>query len=46
MVLRLAALVQTGGHKAARSLARQLLADEAYQAYAARIHSLMAEMKP
>ncbi|HEX7597698.1 MAG TPA: hypothetical protein VF518_05750 [Polyangia bacterium] len=46
MVLRLAALVQAGKHDAADSLARQLLADEAYQTYAARIRSLLGEAKP
>jgi hypothetical protein len=46
MVLRLAALVQAGRHGAADSLARQLLADEAYQTYAPRIRSLLGESKP
>ena len=46
MVLRLAALVQAGRHGAADSLARALLADEAYQTYAPRIRSLLGEAKP
>jgi hypothetical protein len=46
MVLRVAALVQAGRHGAADSLARQLLADEAYQTYAPRIRSLLGEAKP
>ncbi len=45
MVLRLAALVQAGRHGAAESLASQLLANEAYQAYAPRIRSLLKEAK-
>jgi hypothetical protein len=45
MVLRLAALVQAGSSGAAESLASQLLADEAYQAYAPRIRSLLRETK-
>jgi hypothetical protein len=46
MVLRLAALVQAGRHGAADSLARQLLADEAYQTYAPRIRSLLGDANP
>jgi hypothetical protein len=45
MVLRLAALVQAGRYGAAESLASQLLAEEAYQAYAPRIRSLLRETK-
>jgi len=45
MVLRLAALVQTGKHSAAEALAGQLLADEAYRTYAPRIRSLLREGK-
>ena len=43
MILRLAALVQAGGHEAADSLARQLLSDEEYAGYAPRIQSLLRE---
>jgi hypothetical protein len=46
LVLRLAALVQAGKHDAASSLASQLLANPAYDAYAARIRSLVGERKP
>ena len=45
MILRLAALVQAGGHEAADSLARQLLSDEAYASYVPRIQSLLREAK-
>jgi hypothetical protein len=45
MILRLAALVQAGGHEAADSLARQLLSDEAYASYAPRIQSLLREAR-
>jgi hypothetical protein len=45
MILRLAALVQAGGHQAAESLARQLLSDETYASYAPRIQSLLREAK-
>jgi hypothetical protein len=46
LVLRLAALVQAGRRDAANSLASQLLANPAYEAYAARIRSLVGEAKP
>jgi hypothetical protein len=42
-VLRLAVLVQKGRRAAARTLSQQLLADEAYRAYAHRIRSLVRE---
>jgi hypothetical protein len=45
-VLRLAALLQAGKRAAAESLASRLLADEAYQAYAPRIRSLLKEATP
>lgn len=45
MILRLAALFQTGRIDAAESLAGRLLADEAYKAYAPRIRSLSREAK-
>jgi outer membrane protein assembly factor BamD (BamD/ComL family) len=44
-VLRLTALIKSGQHEAARSLANQLLADDAYQTYAPRIRSLVREMQ-
>jgi hypothetical protein len=45
MILRLAALIQSGGHEAADSLARQLLSDEVYASYVPRIQSLLREVK-
>lgn len=45
MVLRLAALVQSGNLGAANALASQLLADNAYKTYATRIRSLLREGK-
>ena len=45
VILRLAALLAAGRHQAADSLASQLLADEAYEAYVPRIQSLLREAK-
>ena len=42
-VLRLAVLVRLGNRQAAKSLAAQLLANESYKAYEARIRSLLRE---
>jgi hypothetical protein len=42
-VLHLAVLVQQGERTAAKSLATQLLASEAYKAYGPRIRSLLRE---
>jgi hypothetical protein len=42
-VLRLAVLVRRGNRQAAKSLAAQLLANESYNAYEARIRSLLRE---
>jgi hypothetical protein len=46
MVLRLAALLQSGRTATADSLATRLLADETYKPYAPRIQSLLREAKP
>lgn len=44
-VLRLTALIKSGQHEAAQSLADQLLADGTYHTYAPRIRSLLKEMQ-
>ena len=46
MVLRLAVLIQDGRYAAADSLGQRLLADEAFEAYAPRIRSLLREATP